>query len=543
MRTVNTTRFVSSASAVRRIGTPSGLMPGSPFLALACLVALSGGVGCAKKGTAAEAKGEVAAPAGGEEKAGERKEEATPTVSVAPLHRGAVEKTLPLTGTLAAPRDQQSSVNAPVAGLLDTFAARPGQRVERGQIIAHLSTRLLLGQVQQAEATVAQTSVQVEQARANAAGQEAQSQSAVLQAQAAVSVAKATLAGARATLAGSDASLTNAKQSLARTRTLFAEGLVAQKDVEAAQLAVRAASAQRATQVQIIASQRGTVRTQELAVAVARATGLQIIVKRKDIAVAGAQLRSARGALTTAQSQFGLYTVRAPISGVVTTVGAALGENVDTTTKLVTITNLDRLSLQISVQSGSASGVHVGQRVTFSVDALPGRRFGAVIYSVGAQVDPASNTVTAVAFVDNTRHQLKDAQFVRVQLVEGRRENALLAPRAAVLFTPGTDDASKTPTGNAGIAAKVVVVGSDGAAHQTPVTVGFRAGDSIEILSGLKDGDKVVVTGAYGLPDGAKVEIAGPDKDAKGKGEAADKSDAATDKSGATPKGGGKSGG
>src|SRR5205823_4600300 len=163
-----------------------------------------------------------------------------------------IEKTLNVTGTIQPLRERQAALSAPVAGVLDSLPVRTGQSVSRGEMVAHLSTRLLEGQIAQARAAIAQSRIQVEQARANA------------------------------------------------------------------------------LQRQAVEAQRDTVTGQEQTVAAARAARLQDTVKQKDIQIAAEQLQSARGALAAAQAQASLYTLCAPISGIVTGVGASLGETVDT---------------------------------------------------------------------------------------------------------------------------------------------------------------------------------------------------------------------
>ena len=74
------------------------------------------------------------------------------------------------------------------------------------------------------------------------------------------------------------------------------------------------------------------------------------------------------------------------------------------------------------------------------------------------------------------------------------------------MFSISTAALLKTPEG----ANTVMVVGSDEKAHQTSVEPGIRAGDRLQIAKGLSGNEKVVATGAYGLPDNTKVKIAEP---------------------------------
>ena len=58
-----------------------------------------------------------------------------------------------------------------------------------------------------------------------------------------------------------------------------------------------------------------------------------------------------------------------------------------------------------------------------------------------------------------------------------------------------------------------MLIGPDQKAHQTPVKVGIKQGDDIQILEGLKEGQTVVAAGAYGLPDNSKVSIETKEKE------------------------------
>ncbi len=418
-----------------------------------------------------------------------------PTVTVAAVTRGTLTQKLPVSGTLQVLPGREAMLSAPAPGLLHALLVQYGQFVQSGQVVAQIDTRTLRGQVQQAQATLGQNTVQVQQAEAAAVQQAAQTRAAILQAQAAVRNAFAGLAGAKATLIGNQAALRNAAQSLARQRTLFAEGLVAQKEVEDAQLAVRSASAQVEAQKQVVDGQRQTVQSQQAGVAAARAAGLQDEVKRKDIQIARQQVLNAQGALATARAQVTLNTLRSPLSGQVTVVGASVGETVDPATKIVTIADLSRLQLLLSLPPAAAASVHPGQRLSFTVESLPGRTFQTTVQSIAAKVDLATGTVPALALVLNSDKALKDDTLARVQIVTQQRRGALSVPQSAILTDPDTKDIS------------VVTVAADGTAHVVPVKTGLSVGGLVEILSGLAEGQKVAVDGQYGLPDGTAVKV------------------------------------
>jgi membrane fusion protein (multidrug efflux system) len=360
--------------------------------------------------------------------------------------------------------------------------------------VAHISTRLLAGQIEQAQAAVAQNQVQVQQAQANFVQQQATTQTGIAQAQSAVAGAKATLMGVDATLDGDKAALQNAQQALERSLTLQNDGLVARKDVESAQLAVQTAKSQIEAQQRAVDAQQQIVESQKSALEAARAGRLQNDVKHKDVEIAQQEVRNALGALKSAQSQVALYTLRAPLSGVVSNVDASVGENVDTTTKLAVIDNLGTMQIQLAIPADSVRDVHPGQEVSFTVDGQPGKIYRTTVKLVSTQVDPGSNTIQATGEVDNPRGVLSNGLFARANIVLDRHHNVCLVPKSAVL----RDDAGQT---------NIAVVGTGDTVHMTHVQTGISNGDLMEIVSGIEPGQRVATTGAYGLPDGTKVAV------------------------------------
>ena len=431
------------------------LLPLLPLLVLFCLT------GCAHHATST-------ASGGGDTGGKADKPDELPLVSTAPVTVGEVTQTVRVTGVLAPLPNHEARISPPFAGKLARLDVQLNQYVVQGQVVAQMSTQTLLGQQQQAEATVAANVAQVQQARINALGQAQTTRTAVAQ--------------ARATLSGSEATLANARQNLQRQQKLYADGLVAQKDVDDAQTAVRTADA--------------TTQAQRAAVAAAQAGTLTDQAKRQDIAIAQRQVENARGALNTARAQITLATLRSPLSGVAATVTANNGETLDTSATIATIVDTRDLQLTVSVPSRSLRFVHRDQVVEFGTESLPGRTFAGRIASLGAQVDPATGTIPVQVRIHNPSHLLRDDMTAVGRITVARHPNALLIPKSALLTDPAT---AKTTA---------VVVGSDGTAHVRAITTGLPSGDKVEVTQGLKPGETVAVSGQYGLPDGTKVNVA-----------------------------------
>jgi RND family efflux transporter MFP subunit len=129
----------------------------------------------------------------------------------------------------------------------------------------------------------------------------------------------------------------------------------------------------------------------------------------------------------------------------------------------------------------SAGDIHVDGKVTLVSPAL----------------DPNSTTVEVWVSAPNPDGRLRPGTTVEVQMVAQSLNDAVVVPAVALL---------KSPDGGT----SVMTVGSDEKAHQTSVEAGIRQGDRLQIVKGLNGGEKVVTTGAYGLPDNTKVKIAEP---------------------------------
>src|SRR5205823_5605372 len=97
----------------------------------------------------------------------------------------------------------------------------------------------------------------------------------------------------------------------------------------------------------------------------------------------------------------------------------------------------------------------------------------------------------------NPKQRLKPGTSVQLSLTAKTVKDALVVPAAAVITAA---DGSTV----------VMIAGSDGKAHQKSVKLGIRQDDDVQILEGVTQADKVVSTGAYGLPDNTKIKMEAP---------------------------------
>jgi len=154
------------------------------------------------------------------------------------------------------------------------------------------------------------------------------------------------------------------------------------------------------------------------------------------------------------------------------------------------------------IPQNDAAVLKIGDKGNMTVPGIEEPIEGKVTV-VSPALDPNSTTVEVWFEAKNPKHQLKPGTSVQLSLTAQTVKDALVVPANAVITTPEG-------------ATAVMIAGSDGRAHQKAVKLGIRNGDDVQILDGLTESDKVVASGAYGLPDKTKIKIEAAEAPAEG---------------------------
>jgi HlyD family secretion protein len=169
-----------------------------------------------------------------------------------------------------------------------------------------------------------------------------------------------------------------------------------------------------------------------------------------NLASARAQVAQAEATLQTDETNIEKAVIRSPINGVVLARKVEPGQTVAaqmTTPVLYTIAeDLTQMELQVKVDEADVSSVQLGQPASFTVSAWPGRDFPATIRRVGLGSTITDNVVTykTVLIVANDDLALRPGMTATARIVTARRENALLAPNAALRFTPAAPSVAES---------------------------------------------------------------------------------------------------
>jgi multidrug efflux system membrane fusion protein len=204
-----------------------------------------------------------------------------------------------------------------------------------------------------------------------------------------------------------------------------------------------------------------------------------------------ADAQSLKAARDIAAQNVARADVRPPLPGVINTKAVETGRFVKTGDVLATLVDVSRLRLRFRVSEAESLRARVAQTVRFRVASLGDREFTATIYHVGDVADPATRQVEVMAWVKNPG-ELKPGFFAEVTLASETKTGAMVVPESAV-------QASEK-----GFVAYVV---QDGKARLHQIQIGLRTGTGlVEVVSGVKAGDVVVVEGSDRLGDGMAVQ-------------------------------------
>jgi len=231
----------------------------------------------------------------------------------------------------------------------------------------------------------------------------------------------------------------------------------------------------------------------QFAIAKKHLDALLAIGKQQELKAAAGQLESAKGKYLGAEAQLSYSEIRSPISGVITDRPLYPGEMAAAGTPLLTVMDISSVIAKAHIPQGDAAALKVGDPGSMQVPGIEKPIEGKVTV-VSPALDPNSTTVEIWLEAKNPKHELKPGTSVQISLTARTVNNALVVPTSSVLTAA---DGSTT----------VMIAGTDGLAHQQAVKLGIRNGDGVQVLEGVKPGDKVVSNGAYGLPDKTKIKI------------------------------------
>ena len=195
--------------------------------------------------------------------------------------------------------------------------------------------------------------------------------------------------------------------------------------------------------------------------------------------------------ISIVQTSISRTSLRAPFSGKLGLRNISIGAYITPATTISTLRKVSQLKLEFTVPEKYGTGMKPGGQVQFNIDNNE-KMFSARIIATENNIAEETRSLRVRAMVDKPDAQLLAGSFVKVKIDLGQNDAALMIPSQAVIPKART---------------KQVIVYRNGMANMENVTTGIRDSSLVEITSGLKAGDTVLITGLLTTKQGAKVKL------------------------------------
>ena len=363
----------------------------------------------------------------------------------------------PMTYSLVANGDisplMQVELSPKVSGYLEKISVQIGDSVKQGQVIAQIDRAEFLQKVKEIEAKLAQAKAAADEIEAGTRSED------IRQAEESVKQAKSRY--------------DNAKAQRERMEALYSRQIISKKDFDNADTECAVCEAQ------LSANQEKLKQLKEGARQEVR-EGSRAKVKEMEAILAQEQIR-----LQNTQ-------IIAPFAGEIVRRNVDSGALVSPSTPVVTLIHLETLKAVANVLEKDVGLVKPGMKAKILTEAYPGKPFEGTVVRINKALDLATRTLQAEITIPNPGHLLKPGMFAKIDMVLKEKPDALTVPRDAVLKEGGKE---------------FVFAVEGNQAIRKPVVTGIEQETLVEIVEGVKDGDKVVVRGQESLKDRSTVRI------------------------------------
>ncbi|NDK55374.1 efflux RND transporter periplasmic adaptor subunit [Pontibacter fetidus] len=202
--------------------------------------------------------------------------------------------------------------------------------------------------------------------------------------------------------------------------------------------------------------------------------------------------KSTQAQLVAARQRLTKTRITAPISGEINEIYVEVGSYLGMATKLYDIVNVDKLKLEVKVNEGEVLLINKGQKVKVKADAGAGQEYEGIVTAIAAQADPTLKFDVEIEVKNAANNNLRAGMYGTAFFEVADQREATLLPREAIVGS------IQNPS---------VYVVNNGVANMRKVKVGVVTQDKVEILDGVKPGEKVVQSGQINLREGIKVSL------------------------------------
>ena len=209
-----------------------------------------------------------------------------------------------------------------------------------------------------------------------------------------------------------------------------------------------------------------------------------------------AQLEQTRSRLNELKINLANTVITSPVDGFIGKRTLDPGASVGVNTSFISVVDIRTVRLVINVVEKDLRRIHQGTAVEVEVDAYPGEKFMGRVARLAPILDPATRTAQVEIEIPNSTFRLKPGMYARARFTVEKHDNTLVVPTLAVVDLQGkigvwqTADEGDSPV-------------------FIPITTGIEQQDFTEITSGLKEGQRIITTGAGALRPGDRIVLAG----------------------------------
>lgn len=385
---------------------------------------------------------------------------------VVPVERTNLSITVSANGTVEP--EQLLNVSPKTAGILKSLLVEEGDFVRIGQAIAYMDDSDLQGQLTQAQGQLAAAIANLQKLLAGNR--------------------KEDIAQAQARLNSAQATLNQAEDDLGRNQKLYQAGAISRQNYN------KASTARNTAQAQVMEAQQ--------ALALSQAGS-----RPEDIGAARAQVKSAKGALQTIQTQINDTVIRAPFSGVVSRKYAepgafvtpmTAGSSVSSATSSSILSLASANQVVANIAESSISQIRVGQKVVIEADAYPGKTFQGQVTQIATQATVEQNVTSfevEVALHSDAQKLLRSGMNVSVEFQVSQLQNAIAVPTVAITR-------QQNVTG-------VFVARANQHPVFTPITTGATVNNRTQVKTGLKGTEQVLINLPSAPPPQSGISLPG----------------------------------
>lgn len=226
------------------------------------------------------------------------------------------------------------------------------------------------------------------------------------------------------------------------------------------------------------------------------------VIAQADVKSLRAQIRQQQAQLESEKVDLGYTKIYSPMNGTIVEQPSKEGETlnaVQSAPTVVTVADLTMLTVEAQVSEADISRLKIGMDAYFTLLGQPGKRYQGKLRQIKPTPEVLNNVVLYYALFDvpNPDDELKINMSAQVYFIQDSAKDAVLVPTSALKESPRGKDSKSGPV------TTVTVMTASGTTQEKPVEIGIRNRVQAQVLSGLEDGDTVVISNAAADQNGA----------------------------------------